>query len=100
MRHFLLLSILILFQAFLSAQDFNILSFGAVPDGKTLNTTHIQSAIDAAYKNGVGRVVIPAGTFLSGSIVLKSGVELHLLKGAILMGTSDPDQYLKINRWK
>jgi len=100
MRLLLFLTIFLLNQVVLNAQDFNILSFGAIADGKTLNTTHIQSAIDAAFKNGGGRVVIPAGHFLTGSIVMKSGVELHLLKGAVLLGSTDPAQYIKINRWK
>ena len=76
------------------------MSFGALPDGKTLNTAAIQSAIDAANTKGGGRVIIPKGIFLSGSIVMKSGVELHLSKGATLLGTTDPSQYLKLNRWK
>ena len=81
-------------------RDYSLLQFGAVPDGKTKNTVAIQRAIDTAHKNGGGRVVFPAGRFLSGSIVLKSNVELHLLKGAVLLGSTDPGDYIKINRWK
>src|SRR5688572_14442001 len=77
----------------LFAKDYNILDFGAKPDGKTLNTAQIQSAIDAANKNGGGRVVIPAGRFLSSTIYIKSGVELHLLKDAVLLGSADPMDY-------
>lgn len=84
----------------LSAQDYNILDYGAVPDGKTMNTTAIQSAIDMAAKKGKGRVVIPEGIFLTGSIILKSGVELHLQKNAVLQGSTNPDDYSKLNRWK
>jgi len=87
-------------QSFLFSKDYNIVSFGAVPDGRTLNTTAIQAAVDNAYKDGGGRVIIPAGRFLSGSIVLKSGVELHLLENAILLGSTNPADYIKINRWK
>jgi len=92
--------ICIIIQSFLFSKDYNIVSFGAVPDGRTLNTTAIQAAVERAYEDGGGRVVIPAGRFLSGSIVLKSGVELHLLKNAILLGSTNPADYIKINRWK
>lgn len=86
--------------SFLPAKDYNILDYGAVPDGKTMNTTAIQSAIDMAAKKGKGRVVIPEGIFLTGSIILKSGVELHLQKNAVLQGSINPDDYSKLNRWK
>ena len=95
-----LLACLLLSHFVIYCQDFNILDYGAIPDGFTLNTTHIQAAVDEAHAKGGGRVVIPSGTFLSGSIILKSGVELHLLKEAILLGTTDPDQYVKLKRWK
>lgn len=84
---------------FLPAKDYNILDFGALPDGVTLNTSAIQSAIDAASKKG-GRVIVPEGTFLTGSIILKSGVELHLVDRAVLLGSTNPDHYSKLNRWK
>lgn len=100
MRYLLFLFISFIYQPNLLCQDYNILQYGASPDGSTLNTTYIQSAIDAAHQNGGGRVVIPAGHFLSGSIILKSGIELHLLKDAVLLGSTDPQQYIKLNRWK
>ena len=70
-------------QSLLLAKDYNVLSFGAKPDGKTLNHKAIQAAIYQAEADGGGRVVLPAGQFLSGSIILKNGVELHLEKNAI-----------------
>ncbi|KAA3662955.1 MAG: glycoside hydrolase family 28 protein, partial [Calditrichaeota bacterium] len=79
---------------------YNILEYGAIADGKTINSEAIQNAIDAAHKNNGGRVVFPKGRFLSGSIILKSNVELHLHKGAVLLGTTDPSAYKGINRWK
>lgn len=100
MRYLILISILIFSQTNLLAQDFNILDFGAKSDSKDLNTKAIQSAIDAAAKNGKGRVIIPAGTFLTGSVFLKSGVELHLKKSAVLLGTTDPNHYQKVGYWK
>lgn len=95
---FLILAFLVFQTSILFPQDYNIIDFGSKADGITLNTLSIQSAIDAAYKNGGGRVVIPAGKFLSGSIVLKSNVELHLLKGAVLLGSTEFKDYFKIKR--
>lgn len=82
------------------AQDFVITDFGAIGDAKTLNTEAIQKAIDAANANGGGRVVVPKGIFLSGTVVLKSDVELHLDRKAVLLGSTNPKHYLKIARWK
>ena len=81
------------------AADHSILEYGAVPDGRTLNTTSIQAAIDAAYKERGGRVTIPSGRYLTGSIILKTGVELYLEPNAILLGSTNPDHYIKLNRW-
>lgn len=77
----------------------NILSYGAQGDGTFLNTQAIQAAIDDAHRRGGGTVVIPKGTFLSGSLVLKSGVELHLEEGAILLGSTNRFDYVGLNRW-
>jgi len=84
----------------LSAQEYNIEKFGAIGDAKTLNTTSIQAAVDEAHQNGGGKVLIPTGRFLSGSIVLKSNVELHLSAGAVLLGSTKPNDYIQIQRWK
>jgi polygalacturonase len=67
---------------------------GAVGDGKRVNTKSIQSAIDkcAENKNG-GTVVVPKGTFLSGSIFLKQGVNLLVEKDGVLKGTTNIDDY-------
>jgi polygalacturonase len=82
------------------AKDYNIVSFGAIGDGKTLNTEAIQSAIDKAKSDGGGRVIIPAGRFLSGSVILKSNVELHLQRRAVLLGSTNTNDYVKLDRWK
>ncbi len=60
---------------------YNIRNYGAVPDCTTLSTAAIQAAIDACSDAGGGRVVIPAGTYKTGTIWLKSHVELHLETG-------------------
>lgn len=78
-------------------RDFNVLSHGAKPDGKTLNTNAIQATIDEAFSAGGGRVIVPKGKFLSGSIVLKSNVELHLEKDGVILGSTDPKQYIQLH---
>lgn len=85
---------------FLFSKDYSVLSYGAISDGKTLCTESIQSAIDAAYVEGGGRVIIPKGSFLTGSIILKSNVELHLENNALLLGSTQPNDYIKLNFWK
>ncbi len=82
------------------AGEVNIVSFGAVADGKTINTKFIQSAIDKANQDGGGTVIVPEGVFLTGSIVLKTGVELRLEKNAVLLGSTNPFDYRGLNRWK
>jgi polygalacturonase len=66
--------------------------YGAVGDGKTLNTQAIQKAIDAAAKKG-GVVTLAPGQYLTGSLFLKKGVELHLDKGVTLLGSQDLKDY-------
>jgi polygalacturonase len=73
--------------------SFYITRFGAVADGVTLNTKAINTAIDACNKKGGGIVVVPTGLWLTGPVVLKSNVNLHLQKGALLQFTKDFDQY-------
>lgn len=75
---------------------FDIRDQGAVGDGQTLNTRAIQATIDLAHSRGGGRVLVPAGRFLSGSIYLKSNVELHLAEGATLLGSTNRFDYEKI----
>ncbi len=65
---------------------YNILDYGAVSDGETKCTAAIQKAIDDCSATG-GRVLIPAGRFLSGTLRLKSDVELHLQQGAVLLSS-------------
>jgi polygalacturonase len=84
------------------SQRYVITDFGAVGDGKTVNTKAIQAAIDkcASTKKG-GVLVIPKGTFLSGAIFLKQGVNLLLEKDGVLKGTTNPDDYPQVQtRWE
>jgi polygalacturonase len=71
--------------------------FGAVGDGKTKDTAALQRAIDAAAKTG-GTVRLASGTYLSGTLVLKSGVTLEIDHGATLLGSPQHADYTK-NRW-
>lgn len=66
--------------------EFNVRGFGAVGDGKSLDSIAINKAIDAAAESGGGTVVIPAGTYLSGSIHLKSNINLLIDAGATILG--------------
>ncbi len=78
-----------------AGKHFSVSDYGAVGDATTLNTTAIQKTIDAASEAGGGVVEIPKGTFLSGSIFLKKGVELHLAEGAVLLGSTNIEDYPK-----
>ena len=77
----------------LQAKDFNIIDFGAKSDTTCLSTEAIQSAIDACSRQGGGRVVVPAGNFATGSIILRSYVHLHLETGATLYGSTRVADY-------
>lgn len=71
----------------------SIVKFGAVPDGNTLNTKAINNAIETLAKRGGGVVLVPAGLWLTGPVVLKSNINLHVAAGATLLFTADKSQY-------
>ncbi|MCC3154810.1 glycosyl hydrolase family 28 protein [Hymenobacter sp. BT770] len=71
---------------------FNIAKYGAVADGQTLNTEAFRKAVDACAVNG-GTVLVPRGLWLTGPIVLKNNVNLHLATGALVQFTADRSQY-------
>ncbi|RDC56731.1 glycoside hydrolase family 28 protein [Pedobacter chinensis] len=71
----------------------NIITFGAKGDGVSLNTQSINKAIAAVSQKGGGVVLIPGGLWLTGPIELKSNVNLHLKRDAILQFTDDFNQY-------
>ena len=76
------------------AHDFVITGYGAVGDGVTDASAAISQAITAAAALGGGRVVIPAGSFVTGPVRLKSNVELHLEKDATLLFSTNTQLYL------
>ena len=75
------------------ARDYNIVDYGAKSDTTVLSTQALQQAIDACFKAGGGRVVVPAGNFKIGSVVLRSHIYLHLEHGATLYGSTDLKDY-------
>lgn len=76
------------------ARDFKITDYGAQPGGSFDNTEAIRKAIEACHAAGGGRVVVPAGVFLTGAVHLLSNVNLHLAEGATLKFSPDPSKYL------
>ena len=74
--------------AALQAKDYDIVDFGAKNDTTILSTAAIQQAIDQCSAAGGGRVVVPAGMYKTGTLVLKSHVDLHLETGATLFGST------------
>ncbi|HEX6332652.1 MAG TPA: glycosyl hydrolase family 28 protein, partial [Flavisolibacter sp.] len=80
---------------------FHIAKYGAVADGVTLNTKSISKAIDVCSKSGGGVVVIPSGLWITGPLVLKSNVNLHLERNAMLQFTDDFSQFpLVVTNWE
>ncbi len=74
-------------------KTFNIKNYGAVADAKTLNTQAFAAAIADCNKNGGGVVLVNEGIWLTAPIELKSNVNLHLDKGAVIQFTTDHSQY-------
>jgi len=85
MKRILISLALIITAITLSANTYNVRDFGARGDGKALDHVAINKAIDACVAGGGGQVLLPAGTYLCGSIRLKSNVDLHLMAGAKIL---------------
>lgn len=83
-------------------RDFNVVDFGAVGDGQTDCSKAIHAAINECSSQGGGRVLVPAGRFLSGPIHLESSVNLHLDEAAVVLFHTDPSHYLPevFTRWE
>lgn len=78
------------------AKDYNILDFGARSSKTNLNTKAIQAAIDACYKSGGGSVIIPKGTFVTGTLFLKSNITINMQAGAELFSSTSLDDYAEV----
>lgn len=76
--------------------NLNILQFGAVGDGKFMNTAALQKAIDTCSGKGGGKVTVPAGNFLTGTFHLKSNVHLYLEEGAVILGSPYKKDYPQV----
>jgi len=82
------------------AKDFPLVDFGATPGADA--SAAIRAAIAACHQAGGGRVIVPAGEWLTGPIHLLSRVNLHVAKGATLRFKTDPAAYLPavLTKWE
>lgn len=92
----LMLALLLTTAVFGQVKTKLITAYGAKADGRTLNTKLIQQLIDKTSAEGGGRIVVPPGNFMTGSLFLKSNVELHIAAGGVLLGSHSTDDYKKI----
>lgn len=83
-------------------RTFDVADYGAVPDGRTKNTEAFTAAVEACSDAGGGRVLVPAGKWLTGPIHLRSRVDLHLDKDAVIVFSPDFEDYLPpvLTRWE
>ena len=79
-------------QSVVNATSYNVKTFGAVGDGKILDTSAINKTIDAAAASGGGTVYFPAGNYLSVSIHLKSNISLYLDQGATIIAANTSNE--------
>ena len=78
---------------FIPDNSVNIIDFGAIGDGQVLNTKAFEKAIDSVSHVGGGTVIVPSGIWLTGPIIMKSNINLHVEEGAILLFSDDFDDY-------
>lgn len=77
----------------ISKREFRITDFGAIGNGEFSNTKAFATAIQAACEVGGGTIVIPAGVWRTGPIELKSNINLHACKGAVVLFDKNPEEY-------
>ena len=96
----LLITIFLVAQSAAYAQTnratFDVRRYGAQGDGQTLDTEAIQQAIDSCHRAGGGKVYLAGGTFVSGTLYLKSYVTLYLEAGAVLRGSNNLEDFPSI----
>lgn len=78
-------------------KSFDVRDYGAIGDGRSMNTAAIQKAIEACFSAGGGTVLVPAGLWLTGPIQVRSNVNLHLDKGAVIEFSRDHRDYPVMN---
>lgn len=94
MRLIIFIMSLLFATGLITARDFDICDYGAVSDTTKSSTSAIQKAIDSCHLSGGGRVVVPAGEYKTGSLFLKSNVNLYLEEGATLYGSTEIKDYM------
>ena len=82
---------------FATERSFDVTQFGVIGDGTTLNTLALQKAIDTCSAEGGGKLVIPAGKFVTGTIQLKDNVTLHLDDHAEILGSTNAADYRNVD---
>jgi polygalacturonase len=82
----------------IEAKDYKVQKFHVKSDGVTMNTEALQSLIDKVSIQGGGRLLFSQGTYLTGCIILKSNVEMHFEKGAVLLGSTNPFDYMNAKK--
>lgn len=101
-RQLLVLQLFWLLSCTIHAQKlYNIMDFGAVADSVHINTNEIQAAIDKCAGDGGGTVVVPSGTFFTGAIFIKQGVNLEIKTNGVIKGTTNLADYKLVQtRWE
>ncbi len=89
------------FSAAATPASYNVIDFGAVPDGQTKDTAAIARAVAACAQSHGGTIIFPAGRYLTGAIILQSNMTLELQAGSELLYSADPaDSPLVPSRWE
>jgi hypothetical protein len=100
LKHFFIYTLVSFLFLSASASDVDVTKFGAVGDSTTLNSAAIQRAVDACSSSGGGNVIFPPGKYLTGTIELKNNVTLLLQKQAVILGSTDVNDYRNLDPFK